>query len=182
MRRVHGALMRNGPRFQRDTPFLAHCDAPPVTFAPVLVVLHRTVLVFAGVFGPVLRHAVLHQPLLLCVFLQLPLLGRCREDTSMKFCGVYGTVSGVVAASVVLAACHALAVPLVSGVVLALTSVLAYGVAAGLIDGMRFQFNVQQYNRERKREEWELENFPQGEKEEVRGGGASSVEFMVMGS
>lgn len=85
----------------------------------------------------------------------------------MEKCAVYGAFDGVMTASAVIAAGAAAGLPMGTLMALAWAATLGLAAAAGVRTYLSFTSDLAFYARERKREGWELKNYPQGEVDEM---------------
>lgn len=85
----------------------------------------------------------------------------------MEKCTVYGGFDGLMAAGAIIGAGTALGLGHETLLSLTLTTILCLGVSIGWRTYLQYTSDSTFYDRERKREQWELENFPVGEVTEM---------------
>jgi len=99
---------------------------------------------------------------------------RCGEaghssssEGTVKKCAWFGGFEGILFSSVVLPMLSILDVPSHKVFILSSCGLVALAVAFALRDFIRYRAEYRHYYRERDREKWELENYPEGEMEEM---------------
>lgn len=96
-----------------------------------------------------------------------PHLAMHRGASVLEKCAVYGAFDGTMAASGVIAAGAAVGLPPSTLLALAFSSTIALGAALAVRVYLQYTSDQAFYARERRRELWELKNFPEGEVAEM---------------
>jgi len=93
--------------------------------------------------------------------------GHEKTDETFRVCLLLGGFEGIVASTVIIAALSSINVPIPTLLSVAIGCLVALSAGFGLRDFIRYRSDVRHYQRERSREKWELENFPDGERKEM---------------
>jgi len=93
--------------------------------------------------------------------------GHNGVEGTFRMCLLLGGFEGIVASTVIIAALSSINVPIPTLLSVAIGCLVALSTGFGLRDFIRYRSDVRHYQRERSREKWELENFPDGERKEM---------------
>lgn len=93
--------------------------------------------------------------------------GHVKMNSGLRKAFVFGGFEGIMVSTVIIAAASSVTDSTQSILSIALGSLFAVAIALGLRDYININSEISHYERERKREQWELSNFPDGEKLEM---------------